>query len=82
MIDLKKRAIHRGRILMRLSMTLLLTALVSVSSGAQSTTDQLLDTLQHTAFNFLWQEANPSNGLIKDRGPGTLHRVLRLLGLD
>ncbi|MBC8043423.1 MAG: T9SS type A sorting domain-containing protein [Rhizobacter sp.] len=29
--------------------------------------DELLDTLQHTAFNFFWQEANPSNGLIKDR---------------
>jgi hypothetical protein len=27
----------------------------------------LLDTLQHTAFNFFWNEANPANGLIKDR---------------
>jgi hypothetical protein len=30
-------------------------------------TEALLDTLQHTAFNFFWQEANPGNGLIKDR---------------
>lgn len=29
--------------------------------------DLLLDTLQHTAFNFFWNEANPANGLIKDR---------------
>jgi hypothetical protein len=26
-----------------------------------------LDLLQHTAFDFFWQEANPGNGLIKDR---------------
>lgn len=65
---------------MRLSMTLLLTALVSVSSGAQSTTDQLLDTLQHTAFNFFWQEANPSNGLIKDRGPGDAPSSIAAVG--
>ena len=37
---------------------------------AQITTEALLDTIQHTAFNFFWNEANPSNGLIKDRGPG------------
>ncbi len=33
----------------------------------QLTTDQLLDTLQHTSFNYFWNEANSSNGLIKDR---------------
>lgn len=38
---------------------------------AQITTEALLDTIQHTAFNFFWNEANPSNGLIKDRGPGS-----------
>jgi hypothetical protein len=35
--------------------------------SAQITTDQLLDTLQHTSFNYFWNEANASNGLIKDR---------------
>jgi hypothetical protein len=34
---------------------------------SQITTDRLLDTLQYTAFQFFWNEANPSNGLIKDR---------------
>lgn len=37
------------------------------SARGQITNDQLLDTLQHTAFNFFWNEANPVNGLIKDR---------------
>lgn len=31
------------------------------------TFDAMLDTLQHTAFQFFWNEANPTNGLIKDR---------------
>lgn len=31
------------------------------------TTTALLDTIQHTAFNFFWNEANPANGLIRDR---------------
>ncbi len=34
---------------------------------SQIATDRLLDTLQYTAFQFFWNEANPSNGLIKDR---------------
>ncbi len=36
-------------------------------------TDALLDTLQHTGFNYFWYEANPANGLIKDRStPGSV----------
>lgn len=36
--------------------------------GAHAITNQaLVDSLQHTAFKFFWNEANPSNGLIKDR---------------
>jgi hypothetical protein len=31
------------------------------------TDEQLLDSLQYRAFRFFWEEANPSNGLIKDR---------------
>lgn len=37
------------------------------NASAQITTDALLDTIQHTAFNFFWNEANPANGLIRDR---------------
>ena len=40
---------------------------MSVSPAQALTTPALLDTLQHTGFNYFWNEANPSNGLIKDR---------------
>ncbi len=44
----------------------MLSVFVSASS-AQITTEALLDTIQHTAFNFFWNEANPATGLIRDR---------------
>ncbi len=44
---------------------LLLAALAPTARAL--TTEALLDTLQHTAFDFFWTEANPANGLIKDR---------------
>jgi len=48
--------------------TFIIAFFVCISTAsAQITTDALLDTIQHTAFNFFWNEANPSNGLIKDR---------------
>ena len=56
--------------LFRYLVILLATALAVNTSRSQITTDELLDTLQHTAFNFFWLEVNPSNGLIRDRGPG------------
>src|SRR5262252_3006939 len=38
---------------------------------AQSTS-ALLDTLQHSSFNFFWNEVNLANGLIRDRNaPGS-----------
>ena len=46
---------------------LIISLLVFAQAEAQLSTDALLDTIQHTAFNFFWQEANPANGLIKDR---------------
>lgn len=35
--------------------------------GTSLTTPALLDSLQRTAFDYFWNEANPSNGLVKDR---------------
>jgi hypothetical protein len=32
-----------------------------------TTNEALLDTLQHLAFNYFWYEANPANGLVRDR---------------
>ena len=45
----------------------LLLVAMSASSALALTTPALLDSLQQTAFNYFWNEANPSNGLIKDR---------------
>ncbi len=37
-------------------------------AGADSlSTEELLDELQHRAFLYFWNEANPANGLVKDR---------------
>lgn len=51
--------------------SLFFSFLLLSTASAQISTEALLDTIQHTAFNFFWQEANPSNGLIRDRGPGS-----------
>jgi hypothetical protein len=51
----------------RITAILLLFVLFGGRGSAQISDDALLDTLQHTAFNFFWTEANPANGLIKDR---------------
>ena len=49
----------------------LLLAAVPRAAHAQ-TTEALLDTLQHTGVMYFWNEANPANGLIKDRStPGS-----------
>lgn len=43
----------------------------AVPAGAQDTA-ALLDSLQRTSFQYFWNEANPSNGMIKDRStPGS-----------
>ncbi len=47
--------------------TILLSTLIISHASTQISTEALMDTVQHAAFKFFWQEANPSNGLIKDR---------------
>lgn len=49
------------------SFTLVLLFILTQFSAAQLTTEALLDTIQRTAFSFFWNEANPDNGLIRDR---------------
>lgn len=44
-----------------------LLAGLSGAGATTLTTPALLDSLQQTAFNYFWLEANPANGLIKDR---------------
>ncbi len=49
---------------------ILLPALLLLCAGpaaAQTPIAAVLDTIQHTAFNYFWYQANPANGLIKDR---------------
>lgn len=54
----------------RLLVVLILTVSLAPPVRAQNT-DALLDTLQHAAFRFFWEQANPANGLVKDRdAPG------------
>ncbi|HOX24550.1 MAG TPA: glucoamylase family protein [Candidatus Krumholzibacteria bacterium] len=36
-------------------------------AGRSLTTEALLDSLQRTAFEYFWEQANPTNGLIRDR---------------
>ena len=59
---------------------LLLLAAVLVPAApaparAQST-EALLDTLQHTGVLYFWNEANPANGMVKDRStPGSVSSI-------
>jgi len=46
---------------------LLVSVLEAGGLRAQTPVSAILDTIQHTAFNFFWNEANAANGLIKDR---------------
>src|SRR5947199_5974269 len=52
---------------MRRSLLALLLAFTVAAPVQAQTTAALLDTLQHGAFNFFWNEVNPANGLIRDR---------------
>ena len=52
---------------MKTKAVLCILCVIVSSASAQITTEALLDTIQHTAFNFFWNEANPANGLIRDR---------------
>lgn len=56
--------------LLALTTTLAGPSFVACPARAQ-TTAALLDTLQHSGFDFFWNEANPANGLIRDRTSGT-----------
>ena len=59
---------------------LVITSMVAFEARAQISTETLLDTLQYGAFNFFWNEADPSTGLIRDRGPGTAPSSIASVG--
>src|SRR5262252_2806603 len=57
-----------GRASMRkLLLVLSLLALAAAPARAQIEDGAILDNVQHAAFNYFWNEANPDLGLIKDR---------------
>lgn len=55
-----------------MTVALLLPVLLVPATPARATitNEALMDSLQHTAFLFFWNEANAANGLIKDRSTG------------
>jgi hypothetical protein len=52
---------------MRKWLFLILALALWVAPAAAETTDAILDSLQHSAFRYFWHQANPANGLIRDR---------------
>jgi hypothetical protein len=65
---------------MRRILALLLVTLALAPPARAQTTAALLDTLQHSAFNFFWNEANPANGLIRDRNNGSAFASIASVG--
>jgi len=56
----------------RICATALLVAVLFPAAAQALTDDALLDLVQEKAFDYFWNEANPANGLIKDRStPGS-----------
>jgi len=56
---------------MRKTLFLALAALMLGVPVAHATDyDPILDQVQQSAFNYMWNEANPANGLVKDRASG------------
>lgn len=60
-------------------MVAILLLSLSVPAARALTNDALMDSLQATSFKYFWLEANPSNGLIRDRSqsgsPGSIAAV-------
>jgi hypothetical protein len=58
----------------------LLTALALAPRAHALSDDAILDSLQYTAFQYMWNEANPANGLIKDRSTSTSPASIAAVG--
>ncbi|MGH7741176.1 MAG: glucoamylase family protein, partial [Candidatus Eiseniibacteriota bacterium] len=63
---------HSLQLLLRRTLIVAGLATLCATPAFAETVDAMLDSLQATAFQYFWNEANPSNGLIKDRDtPGS-----------
>lgn len=58
----------------------LLAALALAPRAHALSDDAILDSLQYTAFQYMWNEANPANGLIKDRSTSTSPASIAAVG--
>jgi hypothetical protein len=57
---------------MRRCIVALIALILCAPAARAETTEAILDSLQYGAFQYFWNEANPANGLIKDRDtPGS-----------
>src|SRR5262245_60169531 len=57
---------------MRKTLLVVMAALTLPVAALATPYDQILDQVQQTGFNYFWNEANPANGMIKDRNtPGS-----------
>jgi len=52
---------------MKATIATILILLTAVSGASALGTEALVDSLQQKGFEFFWNEANPANGLVKDR---------------
>ena len=67
-----RRDASRGGALRRVFALAALSVLIPAAGARAVETAVLLDDLQHGAFDYFWNQANPANGLIKDRStPGS-----------
>lgn len=59
---------------------LLVTSLAAPCARAQLSTPALLDTIESSSFRYFWEQANPANGLIRDRSESTSPCSIASLG--
>lgn len=64
----------------RIAITVAGLLLLAAPAGAQITNDALLDSLQASGFRYFWYQANPSNGMIRDRSTTTSPSSIASIG--
>ena len=57
-----------------------LCAMIPAARAAAQSTEAMLDDIQHKAFLYFWNEANPTNGLVKDRSTLTSPSSIAAVG--
>ncbi len=63
----------------RILVAVALLALATADARAQ-TTEAMLDSVQHASFLYFWNEANPANGLVKDRSTASSPASIAAVG--